>query len=197
MAVNHKYTDEEKAFLVEYAKGHYRKEIVEEFNKRFEFQITEGRVKAFMRKYGLKTGFTGRFEKGHIPANKGKKGFCAEGSKKTWFKKGNTPKNHKPVGSERITKDGYIEVKIAEPNKWRMKHLSEWEKANGKIPKGYCIVFLDNDRKNCDIENLHMVSRREHLILNQSKMVHYEGELKKTAINIAKLQIATSERKKK
>ena len=43
-------------------------------------------------------------------------------TKATRFKKGHVPKNHKPVGYERITRDGYIEVKTAEPNVFELKH---------------------------------------------------------------------------
>ena len=45
------------------------------------------------------------------------------------FAKGNVPPNHRPVGSERISKDGYIEVKVAEPNKWRLKQRVVYEEA--------------------------------------------------------------------
>ncbi len=37
------------------------------------------------------------------------------------FAKGNVPPNHRPVGSERISKDGYIEVKVAEPKQVEIK----------------------------------------------------------------------------
>lgn len=45
-----------------------------------------------------------------------------EKARKTMFRKGNIPANHKPIGYERINADGYIEVKVAEPNKFRLKH---------------------------------------------------------------------------
>ena len=47
----------------------------------------------------------------------GKKGICADGCERTWFKKGHIPANYRPVGSERVNADGYIEVKVADPNK--------------------------------------------------------------------------------
>lgn len=62
------------------------------------------------------------FPKGHQPMNKGRKqteymsDAQIEKTKATRFKKGCIPKNHKEVGYERITRDGYIEVKTAEPN---------------------------------------------------------------------------------
>ena len=41
--------------------------------------------------------------------------------KKQHLKKGNRPHNYRPVGSERITVDGFIEIKVADPNKWDLK----------------------------------------------------------------------------
>ena len=82
----------------------------------------------------------GFFPKGNQPMNKGRKqteymsDVQIEKTKATRFKKGNIPGNHKPVGYERITKDGYIEVKTAEPNVFELKHRLIWAEHNGEIP---------------------------------------------------------------
>lgn len=74
----------------------------------------------------------GFFPKGHQPTNKGRKqteymsDAQIEKTKATRFKKGCIPKNHKEVGYERITRDGYIEVKTAEPNVFELKHRLVW-----------------------------------------------------------------------
>jgi hypothetical protein len=69
------------------------------------------------------------------------------------FVKGQRPKHWRPVGSERKTDRG-IEVKINEPDKWRLKHLAVWEAANGPLPKGFRLAFRDGDRCNCSLDNL-------------------------------------------
>lgn len=94
-----------------------------------------------------------------LPPNKGKKGICAAGCERTWFQKGHIPANYRPVGSERVNADGYIEVKVADPNKWKLKHRVVWESVNGKIPKGSIIIFRDNDKSNTDIDNLLLIKR--------------------------------------
>jgi len=63
----------------------------------------------------LSSGKIHRFKKGHSSWNKGK---YMRVSPCTEFKKGCMPHNYKPVGSERITKDGYRERKVADPKKW-------------------------------------------------------------------------------
>lgn len=102
----------------------------------------------------------GYFPKGHVPANKGKKWqeYMSEDSRKkaqrTQFKKGHTPNNHKPVGYERKTRDGYIEVKVAEPNVFKGKNRIVWEQHYGPIPEGMHVSFKDGNKENFDIDNL-------------------------------------------
>ncbi len=110
----------------------------------------------------------GRFNKGHIPWNKGKHHASTGNSLKTQFKKGQKPKNHRPVGSTRITKDGYIEIKIAEGmRQWRLLHREVWKKHHGSYPtKGQALIFIDGNKRNCDILNLRLVSRTELMSIN-------------------------------
>lgn len=182
-----KWSDKEKEYLKEITPGHHYAEIVELMNKKFDREFTVELVKNAIGRYKLNTGFNGRFEKGLIPHNKGQKGVCAKGAEKGWFKKGQTPINHKSVGSERITKDGYIMIKVAEPNKWRLKHVVEWEKHNGKLPRNHALIFLDRNKQNTSIDNLKLVSRSELLIINRDNLLKDNKELNETAVIIAKV----------
>lgn len=189
----HKYTEDEKKFMEEYVPGHSYREIQKEFTERFEREITLGQIKSYIGNHHLNTGRTGYFEKGSISHNKGKKmpADVYEKAKPTMFKKGNVPPNHRPVGSERISKDGYIEIKVEEPNKWRLKHRVVWENVNGKIPDGYIIIFRDNDRTNTSIENLILIKRSTHARMNQNGLSRYTEEFKETAVMIAELKEKT------
>lgn len=122
-----------------------------------------------------------RFQKGIIPANKGKKMDPAVYAKcsRTMFKKGQIPTNHRPVGSERVNVDGYIEIKVAEPNKWKLKHRVIWEQNNGPIPKGYNIQFKDSNPLNVCIDNLYIISRAEQMATKNSIYARYPEELRK------------------
>jgi hypothetical protein len=194
----HKYTDEERRFFVEYVPGHSYKEIQEEFINRFDWNISINQIKTYIGNHGLNTGRTGCFEKGHIPFNKGEK-MSHETYKKcaaTMFKKGNIPKNHRPVGSERITKDGYVEIKIAEPRKWALKHRYIWEQANGEIPDGHIIIFRDNDRTNISLDNLMIIPRSINAVINHGGLSETINETKELAVNYAKLVSVTRQRKK-
>lgn len=197
-----KYTDDEAAFLREYAPGHSYKEITMEFNSRFPDR-TRGinQIRAFLKNHHISTGRTGQFEKGHVPANKGKKGHCSKGCEKGWFKEGNVPINHNPVGTESCRKDkngkAYIHVKVAEPNKWRMKHILEWERHNGPVPKGMIVTFLDGDTLNTSIENLVMIDRGTHLRINQIHLRTKNPEINRSAFKIGELMAAIGKAKRR
>ena len=192
-----KWTEEEKDYLREVTSGHHYNEIVDLMNKRFkERNFTDSQIKGAISRYKLNTGFTGRFSKGHIPANKGIKGVIYEGCKKTWFKKGQEPINYRPVGSERTNVEGYIEIKVADPNKWRLKHQVIWEEHNGKIPKGYSVLFADKDRTNLNIDNLVLVSRAQLLKMNQHNLIRENAEITKTGAIIASLYLKIGEKER-
>lgn len=191
------FTEEIRDFIVAHAKGTGNAALTEMVNDTFGTEITELQIKTFKKNNKISSGLTGHFPKGHATHNKGMKGIVYAGSEKGWFKSGNTPHNHRQVGSERIKVDGYIEVKIAEPNKWQQKQVLTWEAANGKVPKGSVVVMLDGNKLNTSIENLKMITRSELLIMNNHGFFKKEAELTNVGSNIAKLIDAKNKRRKK
>ena len=190
----HIWTIEEKEYLKEITPGRHHREIADLMSLKFGTDFTVDRIKNAINRYKLNTGFNGQFMKGCIPPNKGKKGIG--GWKPTQFKKGNIPVNHKEVGSERITIDGYTEVKVAEPNKWRLKHRMIWEEHHGSIPKGYAVIFADKNQQNFDIHNLMLLNRSQLLILNRYGLIKENAELTKMGLIIADIHLKINELRK-
>ena len=180
-------------------KGTGHKEMAAALNGKFGTAYTASQMKGYYANHKLNSGLTGRFEKGHVPANKGQKMPPAvyEKAKATMFKKGNVPENHREAGSERITKDGYVEIKVAEPDKWRLKHIEIWERTNGPLPKGCVILFLDGNKQNTDISNLRLITRSELLVMNKNGIKGTDAETMNTAANLARLIDATNKLKKR
>lgn len=191
-----KATKEEKDFFTEYVPGHTYKEIQAGFCKRFNRPITLNQVIGYIKRNGLNTGTDGRFKKGQTAHNKGIKGWYAQGMERNWFKKGNIPQNYKPVGSERISKDGYIEIKVKDPNKWQLKHRYIWEKENGKIPKGMLLIFKDNNKLNIDLDNLMLISKAENAVINRAGDSVFTGQAKEVIVNLVRLKRATGKAKR-
>ena len=192
-----KYTQEEIEYLFLIVPGHSHKEITALFNNHFEAEIKISQVKSFIKNRKLNTGRTGRFVKGQVSHNKGKKGISYPSMKPTQFKTGEMPHNHKPVGSETLRADGYVWVKVEEPKTWRMKHVLIWEDANGPVPKGYAVLFGDGNRLNFDLNNLILVSKAQLVMLNKKGLIRPDAELTRTGIIIADLHIKIAERKRR
>lgn len=199
--MRHYYSQLEDDFLKENVKGITLKELTKKFNEQFNLTLTESAIANRKNTLKLSSGITGgQFQKGHSTHNKGKKWneyMSKEGQLnclKTTFKKGNIPHNHRPIGSERITQDGYVEIKIKEPNVFVLKHRWLWEQKYGKIPKDKIIIFLDGNKQNLDLDNLALINRKENLTMNNNELRYQYKELTKTGINLAKVIIKTNER---
>jgi hypothetical protein len=110
-------------------------------------------------------GVVSRFGKGCTPWNKGMKGLQI-GGKETQFKPGQKPVNTwKPIGSERIDKDGFLWRKVADTgikrDDWVCAHVALWESHNGPVPAGHVVKFKDGDTTRIEIDNLECIDRAE------------------------------------
>lgn len=125
---------------------------------------------------GDNVGAKTRFQKGHVPANKGARrpGFSPGRMKETQFKKGErngvARRLYKPIGTERVSKDGYLERKVNDAlplqRRWRAVHLLLWEAEHGPIPRGHAVVFRNGDKSDIRLDNLECISRRELMARN-------------------------------
>lgn len=184
----------------EWVKRHYPLmplvQLTGEFNRTFGSDKTVQQLRSLTKNHRIKSGRTGHFSKGQTSWNAGKKGWQAGGNApKTQFKKGQIPLNHRPVGSERTDKDGFVMVKVTEPRTWRLKHIIEWEKHHGPVPDDHKIWFIDNDRSHCDISNLMLVTTAEHAIVNKMGLGRAHAEAKQTVVLLARIKMATNKRK--
>lgn len=116
-----------------------------------------------------------QFKTNHRTWNKGKKGWQAGGrAQETQFKKGRPPsaaRNYRPIGSLRISEDGYLERKTTDrrdiypSRRWCAVHRLVWQAENGPIPDGHIVVFrqgqLINVESEITVDRLECISRVE------------------------------------
>jgi HNH endonuclease len=117
-------------------------------------------------------GAAARFQPGHTPANKGKK--CPTAGLATRFTPGRKPEeahNYKPIGSTKVSHDGYLIKKITDDQalvparRWEAVHRLVWIAANGPIPRGHVIAFKPGmhttTESDITLDKLELVSRQE------------------------------------
>lgn len=121
-------------------------------------------------KPGERRGKATEFRSGHEPWNKGLHVCVGGNSIKTQFKKGRKPQTWVKIGSERITKGGFIQRKVTDtgypPKDWQSLHRLIWQEHNGPIPKGQVITFQDGDKRNFDPGNLVCISQADNMRRN-------------------------------
>ena len=88
----------------------------------------------------------------------------------TQFKKGQKPHTWKPIGTERLSKEGYLQRKVADtgypPRDWVGVHILLWREHHGEIPAGHIIKFKDGNKQNIAIENLECISQADNMRRN-------------------------------
>lgn len=160
-------------------------------------------LKSLCTRRGWKTGRTGYFPKGSAPANKGMRMPYNANVAKTQFKKGSRNGRAKelytPIGSERLSKEGYLERKIHDgmplQSRFRAVHLINWEAKNGPIPKHHCLKCLDGDKRNTDPSNWALISRGALPFLNGHRGPYFDQappDVKPSILTLAKLKHARS-----
>jgi len=163
--------------------------------------------KSLCTRKGWATGRTGFFTKGHAPHNLGKTMPFNANSARTQFKKGVVPPNVKYLGHERVSKDGYVEISVAETNphtgyerRYVLKHRHLWEQLHGPVPDGHALKCLDGNRLNTNPSNWIPISRSLLPLLNghwSQSYDHAAPELKPVILTLAKLKSACGKRKRR
>lgn len=201
------YSAEELAWI-EAHREMPRREAHAAFCRKFgRSDVSRDNYKSLCKRKGWLTGRTGCFEKGAIPANKGKKMPFNAGSAKTQFRRGHRPHNTKYLGHERLSKDGYVEISIAETNphtgferRYVQKHRWLWEQKNGPVPDGMRLKCLDGDRTNTDPSNWEAIPYALAPRLNGRFGRGYDDaapEVKPLILAAAKLEHAAREAQKR
>lgn len=182
-------------FLKAYIPGHTEEEIRTAFEKKYGYRLTEGQIGNFKHKHKVRSGTKGgQFVKGQQAHNKGKKmpPEVYEKIRHTMFKKGSVPPQYRPVGSERIDKDGYTVVKVADPNVWALKQRVVYEQKTGIKPKkNEVVIFLDGNRQNFDIDNLYLLTRGALARYCQDGLYCNDRQISRAAAGIAALKDIT------
>lgn len=166
--------------IIEWVKEHYNDDsynrLAIKLNETFNVKVTSSSLEHKIHRLGLKK------DKELIKYNVLPNRFS--------FQKGHIPASKKPLGYERTHPNGYIWIKVAEPDVFRAKHRVIYEQHHGPIPPGYKVTFVDGNKSNFDIDNLVLVTSAEFGMINLHNL-RFAGNIEATkcGINIARIMI--------
>jgi hypothetical protein len=212
------YTPEEIRFLKENIAGHTHAEITALFNERFGTDFKREQISMKLHKYGILKSH--KYTPEEIRFLKENIAGCRYAEITALFNerfgldislrimtstlkrygilnKMLTGKVPLPVGTERVLVTGYTEVKVCNPNTWKLKHHLIWEAANGDIPDRHYVIFADHNTLNLKLENLILVSDAELAYMNHFKLISVNGEITKTGKLIADTKMMLNMLRKK
>lgn len=199
----HSWTNEEIEYLREIYPYYTNKEIVFMLEKKFNFTVKAHTIKTMKTTYNFPNKINPnpkRFKKGHTPWNKGVP-HSKETKKKlerVTFEKGNKTWNTKPIGTTRVNRAGYKEIKVANPNKWEKYHRYIYEKAHKeKLSSTDRVIFADGDKTNFNIDNLVKVQLSDLVYLNRSDLISNNKEITKANIYINRINVKVRELEEK
>lgn len=125
---------------------------------------------------GNSKGHQARFKPGNVPHNKGVRqpGWAPGRMAETQFKPGRAQRNYKPIGSERITRDGFLERKVnadlPTQRRWVAVQRLVWIAAHGPVPAGHVIAFKPGTKTTVaaeiTLDKLECISRVENMRRN-------------------------------
>lgn len=156
---NRHYTEEQIEWLTEMLPKYGRNETCRMFNERFNETRTVRSMKSFTMMYGVKVEES--VWKRHVTENVNKNRL-------------------KSIGTIRID-HGRPVIKL-ENGKWNYLNRTVYESEYGTLPKGYCVVHLDNDPTNCSAENLKAVPHKIMSMMAGGEMYSENPLITRTAI---------------
>lgn len=198
-------TDEQAEYLISIIPGKRSDEIVRLLNEKFGLTLTTAQIRGWKKNHKVPSGYDARFRKGRESLLKGAKWDdfmppeSQEKSRTTCFKKGNRPSNKVPIGT--ITKrSGYMWIKVKDNNgtkNFKLYHRYVWEQANGPVPEGYRLFFLDGNPYNCSLENIRLVKDSVMVVANNKYGTTNDPEINRMILTAAELKVAVSAAERK
>lgn len=136
---------EKEAWMLEHDHGQRTDDLSDEFRAAWGFGLSRGQINLFRASHGTQA----------------------------HHEKRNGGRPRVPIGTERVSKDGYVVIKVRHEatvpmskDNWMLKHVWLYEQAYGELPDGHVVYFADGDRRNFDIDNLVAVPRRLVGVMN-------------------------------
>jgi transposase len=174
-----KLSDEQSNWIKEQYQTYTAAILLNMFNERYAHSLTVEQFKNVLAKHGIKS--EAKFTD--------KVGYELN---KTVFKKGGIHHTTVPVGSEAI-ENGYVIVKVAEPNVWRPKQRIVYEQHYGPLGKHEVVRFKDGNNRNFEPSNLFKTTRKGHGFLSKYQLLSQPKPVRESLLVLTQLHDKTDE----
>lgn len=174
------FTKHQLAVYQAFVPGHTTDEIIALVKEYWNIEMTPDTVRSYNHAYGIKSGLNAK--------------KSLTGGRHSYPSGMVVP--HAAATKDRPNRSSNVMVKLSS-GKWVLNHRRIWELANGPIPKGHKIIFLDGNTLNYSLTNLALVSDAEGLIMNDRHLFTKNKQLTKSGIAIAQVVARTHKLKRK
>jgi hypothetical protein len=127
----------------------------------------------------IESGKKSQFSPGSVPWNAGKRYSPGGKSIDTRFQPGRKLRSWKPIGTERLNNQGYLERKVLDTGvtkvDYRLVHHLVWECAGRTVTPGHALVFRDGNKANVSLENLELIDRKT--LMGRNSINNYGPEV--------------------
>lgn len=170
------FSEKEKEFIKKYYPDYGPNKTTEMINYIFKTNRTINSVKCVVKSLGLSVS-----DSYICDLNKNKSELMIKAHKK---ESGSIRKE--------TYKDGRIYYKMKSADgRWKMAGLVIWEEANGPIPDGYRIIYLDGDNSNYKLDNLYVAPKKvTYQVVTNKNYQSGDPEITKSLIKYYELRNA-------
>lgn len=198
------FNEEQKRWFLENQEFKQAKQVAFEMNSKFGLDLSAKQIKEYRKSHRIKSNFTSKcLKKDNNEWNKN----TYNQMKNTMFKPGQAPHNTTPVGTVKLVKTGSYEYwmvkvdsipNVSKNKNWIQLHRLMYQIYHScKLKEEDVIIFADGNRDNMAEENLVKISKAERMQLNRNNRITDNPDITKSYINLTKLELAISEKRKK
>lgn len=188
----YKYTDPIREYIANNYHGVGPTTMSRTINQLFGTSFTPASVKAYYHRHGYDSGIRGGATPGH--AYRPPKGRLSPALIAARFRPGQKPANAVPVGTIRWNRSGYYRIKTA--TGWRVLQREVWGAANGPIPEGYVLIFLDGNSRNVTLNNLQLISRAANMRLCRDDLRFDNPEQTRAGALISEIRVTARDKER-
>lgn len=180
-SMNRYYSPEQEQFLMENSPRMSRVDLTAAFNRKFGTHKGVITIKSWCNARGYNAASDGRFKDGDVTWQKGlsKEEFRSHYSEES-FRKMICPMRETNIKyrigdeiTDHGTDDPYIVVSLDYSIDFHSRVIPKgryvWEQEHGPVPEDHCVIYLDGDRKNCDLSNLACIPLKYRMVMAKNR----------------------------